>query len=45
VAVVERNADLLEPMISHRFPLDEGPGALRFAMENPNEVMKVVIGG
>ena len=45
VAAVERHAELLEPMISHRFPLDDGPGALRFAMENPNEVMKVVIGG
>jgi threonine dehydrogenase-like Zn-dependent dehydrogenase len=44
VAVVERNAEVLKRVISHRFPLDDGPGALRFAMENPNEVMKVVIG-
>lgn len=45
VSVVERHAELLELMISHRFTLSEGPEALRFAMENPNEVMKVVIGG
>jgi L-gulonate 5-dehydrogenase len=45
VAVVERNAEELEQLISHRFALDEAPEALRFAMENPTEVMKVVIGG
>jgi threonine dehydrogenase-like Zn-dependent dehydrogenase len=45
VKVVERNAGLLGRMISHRFPLKEAPEALRFAMSNPSEVMKVVIGG
>ena len=45
VAVVERNADVLERLISHRFALEQAPEALRFAMENPTEVMKVVIGG
>ncbi len=45
VAVVERNVDVLERLISHRFALDEAPEALRFAMEHPTEVMKVVIGG
>jgi L-gulonate 5-dehydrogenase len=45
VAVVERNVDVLERLISHRFALDRAPEALRFAMENPTEVMKVVIGG
>lgn len=45
VAVVERNAALLERMISHRFPLARAPEALRFAISNPTEVMKVVIGG
>ena len=44
VAVVERNADQVARMISHRFALGEGPDALRFAMQNPSEVMKVVIG-
>jgi L-gulonate 5-dehydrogenase len=45
VAVVERNADLVARMISHEFPLDEAPEALRFAMSNPTKVMKVVIRG
>jgi threonine dehydrogenase-like Zn-dependent dehydrogenase len=45
VKVVERNGPLLEPMITHRFPLERAPDALRFAMSNPNQVMKVVIGG
>jgi threonine dehydrogenase-like Zn-dependent dehydrogenase len=44
VSVVERNADRVAQMISHRFGLEEGPEALRFAMQNPSEVMKVVIG-
>jgi L-gulonate 5-dehydrogenase len=43
VAVVERHAPELERLISHRFPLEEAPEALRFAMENPTDVMKVVI--
>lgn len=45
VKVVERNAGLLARMISHHFPLKDAPEALRFAMSNPTEVMKVVIGG
>jgi threonine dehydrogenase-like Zn-dependent dehydrogenase len=45
VGVVERNADLLAGLVSHRFALERAPEALRFAMENPTEVMKVVIGG
>jgi threonine dehydrogenase-like Zn-dependent dehydrogenase len=45
VAVVERNVEVLERLISHRFDLSQAPEALRFAMENPTEVMKVVIGG
>jgi threonine dehydrogenase-like Zn-dependent dehydrogenase len=44
IAVVERNAAIVGRMISHRFALGEGPDALRFAMQNPSEVMKVVIG-
>jgi L-gulonate 5-dehydrogenase len=43
--LVERNAALLERLISHRFPLERGPEALRFAMDHPSQVMKVVIGG
>jgi L-gulonate 5-dehydrogenase len=45
VAVVERNAELLSRLVSHRFALEQAPDALRFAMDNPTEVMKVVIGG
>jgi threonine dehydrogenase-like Zn-dependent dehydrogenase len=45
VAVVERNAGVLGALISHRFELERAPEALRFAMDNPTEVMKVVIGG
>jgi threonine dehydrogenase-like Zn-dependent dehydrogenase len=44
VAVVERNAQLLAPLISHRFALEKAPEAIRFAIENPTDVMKVVIG-
>jgi L-gulonate 5-dehydrogenase len=43
VAVVERNSDLLAGLISHEFSLDQAPEAMRFAMSNPAEVMKVVI--
>jgi L-gulonate 5-dehydrogenase len=43
VAVVERNGDLLAGLISHEFSLDQAPEAMRFAMSNPAEVMKVVI--
>jgi len=45
VAVVERNVGWLERLVSHRFELERAPEALRFAMDNPTEVMKVVIGG
>jgi L-gulonate 5-dehydrogenase len=45
VGVVERNAGLLSGLISHEFPLGRAPDALRFAMNNPTEVMKVVIRG
>ena len=45
VAVVEANPGLLARLISHQFPLERAPEALRFAMSNPTEVMKVVILG
>jgi L-gulonate 5-dehydrogenase len=45
VEVVERNGPALARMISHQFPLAEAPEALRFAMNNPSDVMKVVIRG
>ncbi len=43
VAVVERNADALAPLVSHEFALTQAPEAIHFAMSNPTEVMKVVI--
>lgn len=43
VAVVERNGRPLARLISHQFGLNEAPAAIRFAMSNPAEVMKVVI--
>jgi threonine dehydrogenase-like Zn-dependent dehydrogenase len=43
VAVVERNGEVIRRLVSHEYPLAEAPDALRFAMNNPTEVMKVVI--
>jgi L-gulonate 5-dehydrogenase len=43
VGVVERNAEALKRLISHEFVLGQAPEAMRFAMSNPTEVMKVVI--
>ncbi|HEY2320933.1 MAG TPA: alcohol dehydrogenase catalytic domain-containing protein [Solirubrobacteraceae bacterium] len=43
VGVVERNPDALGRLVSHEFTLDQAPEAMRFAMSNPTEVMKVVI--
>jgi L-gulonate 5-dehydrogenase len=43
VAVVERHPDAMARLVSHEFPLAQAPEALRFAMDNPTEVMKVVI--
>ncbi|HEX4010746.1 MAG TPA: alcohol dehydrogenase catalytic domain-containing protein [Solirubrobacteraceae bacterium] len=45
VGVVERNAGALAGLISHEFDLGQAPEAMRFAMSNPTEVMKVVIRG
>jgi L-gulonate 5-dehydrogenase len=45
VGVVERNGDALARLVSHEFALDQAPEAIRFAMSNPTEVMKVVIRG
>jgi threonine dehydrogenase-like Zn-dependent dehydrogenase len=43
VGIVERNADRLAALVTHEFGFDRAPEALTFAMENPTEVMKVVI--
>jgi L-gulonate 5-dehydrogenase len=44
-SVVQRNAEALARLVSHEFELERAPEALRFAMANPDEVMKVVIHG
>jgi threonine dehydrogenase-like Zn-dependent dehydrogenase len=43
VSVVQRHHADLARLISHQFPLAEAPAAIRFAMNNPAEVMKVLI--
>jgi L-gulonate 5-dehydrogenase len=43
VRIAEHRADVLGRMISHEFPLERFPEALRFAIDNPTEAMKVVI--
>jgi threonine dehydrogenase-like Zn-dependent dehydrogenase len=43
VAAVERNPGILARMVSHEFPLERVPEGIRFAIEHPSEVMKVVI--
>jgi L-gulonate 5-dehydrogenase len=45
VQLVEGAQPTLERMISHEFALERAPEALRFAISNPTEVMKVVILG
>ncbi len=45
VRVVERNVDRVARLISHDFPLSRAPDAIRFAIDHPTEVMKVVIRG
>ena len=43
VRVVEGNPVSLARLISHEFALAQAPEAMRFAMSNPTQVMKVVI--
>jgi threonine dehydrogenase-like Zn-dependent dehydrogenase len=45
VRFVEGHREPLERLISRRFPLDRAPEDVGYAMENPGEVMKVVITG
>jgi L-gulonate 5-dehydrogenase len=44
VAFVERHGSRLGHLITQEFPLSRAPEALRWAMENPADAMKVVIG-
>lgn len=43
VAVVERNHRQITRLVSHEFELERAPEAIRFAIDNPTEVMKVMI--
>jgi L-gulonate 5-dehydrogenase len=43
VAIVGRQREVVEPLITQQFALDEAPAAIDFAMRNPAEVMKVVV--
>jgi len=45
VAAVERNSGTVRKLISHEFELERAPEAIDFAMNDPSEVMKVVIRG
>ena len=44
VAFVERHGAELERLITHEFPLERTAEAIEYAMRNPAEAMKVVIG-
>ncbi len=44
VAFVETQSARLERLITHEFPLERTAEAIEYAMENPAEAMKVVIG-
>jgi L-gulonate 5-dehydrogenase len=43
VRVVQRNPEAVGRLVSHEFPLERAHEAMRFAIEHPTEVMKVVI--
>ena len=45
VDLVEREGEQLARLVSHEFALQDAPEALTYAMENPTEVMKVVVRG
>jgi L-gulonate 5-dehydrogenase len=41
--IVGRRADVISKLISRRFPLEQAPEAIAWAMANPQEAMKVVV--
>jgi threonine dehydrogenase-like Zn-dependent dehydrogenase len=43
VAIVGRNQEAVEQLITQQYSLDEAPAAIEFAMRNPEQVMKVVV--
>lgn len=43
IELVRRHAERLKPLVTHTFPLDRAPEAIKFAMDHPQDVEKVVI--
>jgi L-gulonate 5-dehydrogenase len=43
VELVQRQSEAVRALITHRFPLEETPRALEFALEHPTEAEKVII--
>jgi L-gulonate 5-dehydrogenase len=43
VSLVARRRDTLEGLVTHQFPFDDAPDAIRYAIEHPAEVMKAVV--
>jgi L-gulonate 5-dehydrogenase len=41
--IAVRNADVVSKLISRRYPLEQAPEAIAWAMANPQEAMKVVV--
>jgi threonine dehydrogenase-like Zn-dependent dehydrogenase len=41
--IAVRNADVISKLISRRFPLEQAPEAIAWAMANPQEALKVVV--
>jgi L-gulonate 5-dehydrogenase len=43
VDLVGRHRDVLAPLVTHEFALEEAPEAIAYAMEHPADVMKAVV--
>ncbi len=41
--IAVRNADVISKLISRRFPLEQAPEAIAWAMANPQDALKVVV--
>jgi L-gulonate 5-dehydrogenase len=43
VALVARRSDAVERLITHEYALEDAPAAIAFAIDNPEEAMKVLV--
>ncbi len=43
VALVARRSDAVERLITHDYALEDAPAAIAFAIDNPEEAMKVLV--